>query len=89
VSYDGPVSPSTVDDDGPVLRGPRGLLARVLLQALGDVHRDDGHARTAAAWLFSDRGDHLFTFRRVCETLDLSPAEVRRAARNRSGSFRR
>ena len=60
-----------------VMDGPRGLLAGILLRALGDVRNGNGHAKDASEWIGSDSENHLFTFRRICEELDLSPVSVR------------
>jgi len=65
--------------------GPIGLVAGVLLRGLDDLRegRPD-----AAVWIDSDRDDYPLAFVRVCEFLDLSPAEVRKAARNGAGRRR-
>ena len=68
-----------------VMSGCKGVLAAVLLCALSDIREGNGYSTDAKVWLDSDREDHPITFRRVCDSLDLSPDAVRRAARNRKG----
>ena len=72
------------DQEVHVMSGCKGVLAATLLRALADVREGNGEAQRAAAWIDSDRDDHLFSFQRICESLDLSPEEVRRAARSRT-----
>jgi hypothetical protein len=67
------------------MSGDRGLLAAVLLRGLDDSRK----GRTdAAVWIDSDREDGPTTFLKICEYLDLSPEEVRKAARNGAGRRR-
>jgi hypothetical protein len=65
------------------MHGDRGLLAAVLLSALDDLSAGGPGATLAAAWIDNDGENDPFAFLRVCESLDLSPAQVRRAAQRR------
>jgi hypothetical protein len=55
------------------------------IEAMHDYRR--GY-REAAKWIDSDRVDHPLAFTTICESLDLSPADVRKAARKGSGRRR-
>lgn len=66
--------------------GPKGLCGALLRLALRDARRGGGrYAQSAIEWIDSNRRQGVFDFVRICETLDLSPEEVRRVARNGSG----
>ncbi len=74
------------DEKVHVLSGDRGIVAAVLLQALADVREGNPRlAAPAAAWIHSDCEDHPLAFLKICESLDLDPAAVRRSARNGAG----
>jgi hypothetical protein len=69
-----------------VMSGCRGVLAATLLTALTDVREANGYAENAMRWISSGRSDHIFAFVRVCETLNLDPAAVRKASRRGDSS---
>lgn len=61
----------------------KSLAAAVLASALVEIRDHSGSAKRAAivagelAWVGSDAADRLYTFRRVCDLLDLDPQWVR------------
>lgn len=64
----------------------KSLAAAVLAGALIEIRDHSGHPRRAAqvaeemAWLRAEADDHLYTFRRLCELLNLDPQWVREVA---------
>ncbi len=64
------------------MSGCRGVLAATLLRALADVKEGNGYSASAAVWISSESSDGLFSFLKICEMLDLSPAAVRRTVRH-------
>ena len=76
---DGPFRPVRSINDH-VMLGHKGLLAAVLLRALGAGREGNGSSRDASVWINSDR-DGPCSFRRVCEALDLDPMKVRATVR--------
>ena len=61
----------------------KSLAAAVLASALIEIRDHSGNGKRAPiiadelAWVRSDAVDHLYTFRRVCDLLDLEPQWVR------------
>jgi hypothetical protein len=63
--------------------GTRGLCAAILLQAVADARRGGRLQKDALAWIDFDQGGP-FTFRWMCDHIDIDPAMVRKAAQNGS-----
>lgn len=64
------------------LRGPRGVLAGVLLRAVEDLRSGDSYFQAPAReWFQREAPDEPFSFVWICSELDLSPGAVRRMIR--------
>ena len=71
------------DENVHVMSGDRGIVAAVLLRALADVREGNPRlAAPAAAWIQREVPEDPFSFEWICESLDLSPAAVRRTVRH-------
>lgn len=61
-----------------IMFGDRGLLAAVLLNAIQDVRKNNGHAESAKIWFQRESPNDPFSFEWICSELDLDAGAVRR-----------
>lgn len=66
------------DDDEPfdVARPERGLLRAILATALSDLKRPGEEGRSAYEYLLSPEEDYVFSFRAICDFLNVDPQKV-------------
>ena len=66
------------DDDEPfdVARPERELLRAILATALSDLKRPGEEGRSATEYLLSPEEDYVFSFRAICDFLNVDPQKV-------------
>lgn len=66
------------DDDEPfdVARPERELLRAILVSALSDLKRPGEEGRSATEYLLSPEDDYVFSFRAICDFLNVDPNKI-------------